>query len=55
MIEVKQPQQYLDIENILINKLQQWNIDSDKISIQSFNKKFIKALAAKDVPYKLGC
>ncbi|MEB7038422.1 glycerophosphodiester phosphodiesterase [Staphylococcus gallinarum] len=54
MIEVKQPQQYLDIENILINKLQQWNIDSDKISIQSFNKKFIKALAAKDVPYKLG-
>lgn len=54
MIEVKQPQQYLDIENILINKLQQWDINSDKIAIQSFNKKFIKTLYNMGVSYQLG-
>ncbi|MCG7338440.1 glycerophosphodiester phosphodiesterase [Staphylococcus sp. ACRSN] len=54
MIEVKQPHRYLDIENILINKLKKSEFPNEKIAIQSFNQKFIKTLYDMGVPFQLG-
>lgn len=54
LIEVKQPKNYPGIENDLFNKLEQYNINKDKVIIQSFDQNFIEVLYKKGFGCRLG-
>src|SRR5699024_2980762 len=54
LIEMKQPKNYPGIENDLIDKLKQYELDKNQVIIQSFDQTFIKQLYLKHYGYRLG-
>ena len=54
LIEMKQPKNYPGIENDLIDKLKQYELDKNQVIIQSFDQNFIKQLYLKQYGYRLG-
>src|SRR5699024_8226840 len=53
LIEMKQPKNYPGIENDLIDKLKQYELDKNQVIIQSFDQNFIKQLYLKHYGYIL--
>lgn len=54
LIELKQPQNYPEIENELIDALNAWNLPKNKVIIQSFNQKSMKTIFDMNEGYELG-
>ena len=54
LIELKQPQNYPEIENELIDALNAWNLPKNKVIIQSFNQKSMKKIFDMNEGYELG-
>lgn len=54
LIEMKQPNHYPGIENDLIDKLKQYELNKNQVIIQSFDQNFIKQLYLKHYGYRLG-
>lgn len=54
LIELKQPQNYPEIENALIDALNAWNLPKNKVIIQSFNQKSMKTIFDMNEGYELG-
>ncbi|MGO2108402.1 MAG: glycerophosphodiester phosphodiesterase [Staphylococcus equorum] len=54
LIELKQPQNYPEIENELIDALNTWNLPKNKVIIQSFNQKSMKTIFDMNEGYELG-
>lgn len=54
LIEMKQHNHYPGIENDLIDKLKQYELNKNQVIIQSFDQNFIKQLYLKHYGYRLG-
>ncbi|MDG0822364.1 glycerophosphodiester phosphodiesterase [Staphylococcus equorum] len=54
LIELKQPLNYPEIENELIDALNAWNLPKNKVIIQSFNQKSMKTIFDMNEGYELG-
>lgn len=54
LIEIKQPQLYTNIENLLIEQLKIHNMPIEKVIIQSFDEDCIQNIASMNLGYELG-
>lgn len=54
LIEIKKPEQYPGIEQLLLKQLKEAQVQSSNIVIQSFDMESIKKIYATGVNYKLG-